>query len=364
MPENLARSIQQGILIAGPARCGKSQLVSAFTSMENIPLSVLTVDALLPYYLNSSEKYSEGKVAQAFIDEYLHRPRYMDSSNSTVRKPIDDIGSDTENIFNNIGLSESESSVSLIGKVLIAWATISKTNTWVAPELHAEFFYKKLLRDIPSLKIVVLLRDPREAVAAALYWRTFPKRIKNSRLVCIHKLLLWCLTASVGHRYSKESPNQVTVVYADEIESVRNFIFSDNDARDFNITLNYEQLHYSFMSDKGFLEPTGERSFMLTDNELYLIEKVAQPWFQGFEKKVYNVNVVTKIITFFARLILLLSILISYINPVSSKKFIDFLFSPYEQIKKSQNSIKNKLKNKLPQLFALYSKIRAVIYKK
>ena len=354
-----------GVLIAGPSRCGKSQLVSAFNRMENCPLSVLTVDALLPYYSRSSKKINGSANARTFIEGYLQRPRYMDSASTITRKPIDDILYDCDKLYDGIDFKNGEVSLSLIGKILAAWVTQSKKNIWIAPELHAEIYYKKLLYNIPTLKIIVLLRDPREALAATLYWRTFPHRIQSSHRICIHKLLLWCLAASVGLRYSRKSPNKVRVLYSKKIDVVNEFIFTSEKGQDFKVELNYEELHYSFNPNKGLLEPTGNFSFLLTDNELYMIEKIAQPWYSNFEKKVYKVNVATIIVTFFVRIILLISIFTAYFNPVMSKKIIDLLFAPYDVIKKAQNSIKDKLKNNLPQLFALYSKIRnGITYKK
>ena len=234
----------------------------------------------------------------------------------------------------------------------------------MAPELHAELYYKKLIKEIPSLRLVVLLRDPREALAAVLYWKTFPNRIKNSDCVIIHKLFLWCLAAEVGRHHAKTMPDLVSVVYLDDVNNIQSSIFgkflkhkTDIDKK---IILKQNSLYFSYDSLHGFLGPNGEYSHLLSAGELYMIETITKSWYTypDSSHKGYKATHIVRLNTLLVRGLLRVVILIAYIDPVAAKGFVDFLFSPTEQIYKLINSIKLKIKNSMPRLYLIIANAR------
>ena len=75
-----------GILIAGPARCGKSTLAAALVGDRNAP-AALTVDALFPAFRSS--KVLRSREARArFVRDYLRRPRFMDRHGEWFGVPL------------------------------------------------------------------------------------------------------------------------------------------------------------------------------------------------------------------------------------------------------------------------------------
>ena len=353
----------QGYLIAGPARCGKSQMALYLQQQSGISASILTVDALLPFFARSDIKYRK-EAAQQFLSEYLKRPRFMDAKRSNSRVPLDDMLVSEGDIINSIEYAELETAVTLIGKSLSQWTELESHSAWFAPDLHAELFYKTLTHDIPSLKLLVLLRDPREALAAALYWRTYPNRIKYSGRVFLHKLLLWCLAADVGWRYAKEMPGQVTVMYLNEVNDMQDNIFGklldtkyDSDARSL---LKPDSLYFSYDPVYGFIGPDGIRSPLLTDSEIYLIETLTSKWFTYNHNDDYSYEgtIGCRANILFVYTLLRVTLRIARLDPVAAKVFIDFLLFPIMQVRKWVNRLGLIIKRNTSRLLSVLINVR------
>ena len=54
-------------------------------------------------------------------------------------------------------------------------------NKWVAADLNAEMIFENLKKIKKDLFLIVLMRNPLEAICASLYWRNYPNVCENQR---------------------------------------------------------------------------------------------------------------------------------------------------------------------------------------
>ena len=320
-----------GILIAGPARCGKST-VSGIMREGNVDYAVLTVDALFPAFIN--EKLNTREESVKFIREYLLRPRYMNPEKTSVRCPADDMGDFFEPIIAALSdnIHFSSSTTDLISDSFDQWVLESGKEAWLAPDLHAELYFQKLISHSPNLQMIVLLRDPREAIAASLYWRTYPERMLGGWKIFVYKLFLWCLSAETGRRLVQQYPENVRVLFIDGYTNGSSDYHSDSLSDLMNSDLesfNNKAMYFSYEYKQGWLGPDGRRSKLLSDNEKKLIETVSQPWMNQQLPKDDMIGATIYMGVIGIRLTLSIAFMISrVINPGFGKAFIDWMIFP------------------------------------
>lgn len=317
-----------GILIAGPARCGKST-VAAVLAQDMAKIAVLRVDALLPAFrtvVNPTTIAGRKK----FIKDYLLRPRYMDPARLEVRCPADDMGDAFTAVLAKAKQLEASTPAGLIFATLDAWASESGRMAWVVPDLHAEIYFHEFIRDYPGLRMIVLLRDPREAIVASLYWRTYPQRIVGGRKNFVYKLLLWCLAAETGRRLERKFPRQVSVFWTHALKQP-----AASDRRlgslfpDITISaegINTEDMYFSYVDNYGWLCPDGNRREILSEKEKIIIGAVCRPWFDPGIRPVCDPFATVIVIAIRAMLVAVLTV--AKYRPGLSKNLLDWSFFP------------------------------------
>ena len=80
----------------------------------------------------------------------------------------------------------------------------NKRKKWVAADLNAEMIFERLKRIKKDLFLIVLMRNPVEAICASLYWRSYPSICQNSNKVFLYKLLSCKLTLFVAKKTKKK----------------------------------------------------------------------------------------------------------------------------------------------------------------
>lgn len=323
-----------GILIAGPARCGKSTLAASLVE-TNDSHAVLTVDALFPAFYSSKALQSLDERIR-FVSDYLRRPRFIDPNRTKVRSPADDIGDRIETVVEETVKKDASAPVSLIGAALDSWAENIGKSAWIAPDLHAEIYFKELIKLLPNLRMIVLLRDPREAVAASLYWRTYPKRVVGGWRMMLHKLLLWCLSADVGCRLSHAMPDRVGVVFADALqntsqgmmrEPLPGLVFPSRPV------MNETTPYFSYMEGRGWLGPDGCWQLLLSDQERCMIEQVSSPWF-SFQEASENSARGGRVSGWVIRSFLAIVLGIARFSPGKAKLLVEYALFPISHFRK------------------------------
>jgi len=323
-----------GVLIAGPARCGKSTLVQNISNESNF--SILSVDTLLPAFRKIVlPKTIKGR--KKFLDDYFARPRYMDPAKQVVRCPANDIGDYLEDVVAKVEHINSSAATNMIIAALDSWASEANKGAWIAPDLHAEIYFDEFSRENINLRMIVLLRDPREAIAASLYWRTYPQRCTGSRKVFIYRLLLWCLAAHVGHRLQNEMPDRVRVVFVDsfdEISSKDDISLLQNLKCSDIQNIDIESMYFNYVDNQGWLCPDGDRKYLLTKYETNLIEHLCQQW-TTLSAKPNKCGINFKLSLIGVRALLNFILVLSWFNAGMAKSSIDWLFFPVKSLRRT-----------------------------
>lgn len=168
----------QRIIIGGAARAGKSYL-AAQLSESGSNLFVLTADALLHVYRRRAAIRTK-EAARECLNEWFNRPRYMDPAQTITRRPIDDAGVPLSIILDKVRFPGVTTAVEIILAGLDAVAEVLGKDGWIILDLHPELYYPYYKQKCEDLKLLVVIRDPLESVAASLYWRNFPIRDRRS----------------------------------------------------------------------------------------------------------------------------------------------------------------------------------------
>ncbi len=323
-----------GTLIAGPARCGKSTLAASLVGKIDSS-AILTVDALFPAF-HSSKALRSLDDRIRFVGDYLRRPRFTDPNRETVRCPADDMGDSFEAVVAETVKEDTLDPVRLIGAALDTWAEKIGEKAWIAPDLHAEIYFESLMRVLPNLRMIVLLRDPRETVAASLYWRTYPDRLAGGWRMMLHKLLLWCLSADVGYRLSQAMPGRVGVVFANLPSQAVPEIFSEP-LPGFVIPsklISGDTLQYfSYTKGRGWLGPDECWQPLLSDQERCVIEQVCRRWF-SFPDRSGNCESGSHVFSLGVSAFLAIILGIARFNPGMAKSLMEFVLFPISNSRK------------------------------
>ena len=308
-----------GIIVSGPARCGKNSLVNHITNED---VGVLKLDALIKAFNKNNEKI-ENKCFLNFISKYLENPRYQDSYKKKKNFPYEFINLSADKILKNINFSKLSSS-QLIISIFDSWIKLKKKRCWIVPDLNIEFYCHELFRFKRNLYFIFLFRNPIEAITASLYWRYYPKKNKNAALL-IYKIILWNLSYFISVQIKKKRPNNVEVIsyedFSTDIKKTRLF-------KKFNLKLkefNNNTMYFNFKVDKGWLCPDGKFRSLLSENEKNLIQSTCL----DKKYKISNKSFVSYIVIFF----IFIFTTIAKINASTSKKILDFTFSPKLTIK-------------------------------
>lgn len=312
-------------LIGGPARCGKS-IVAQLLADAGGPVAALRVDALLHVYRGDNALLAMQE-KQDFLAAYLERPRYMNPERTETLRPIDDFLLTREETLKNIVVpTGSTDPISLIALSLDEMASQNTKPTWLALDLHSELYFRHYKKHIPALKLLVVLRDPAEAIAASLYWRTFPERRADSDQYFAYALFLWRLSVFVATELKRDFSDDIHIVWSNallqgEAKLPDHLIDAKIDLNK-KMSLMYNgQPYFSFDKERQqFLCPDGTWRALLNSNELAIIDK-----YTGFSES-GNAEVGKHNNNSFGISDVLLWV--AGKDPVFAKKLADWLFFP------------------------------------
>lgn len=273
-----AQSDSRPWMIGGPARCGKSSLARAVAATRRGP-AVLPVDALFPVYLKRRfPLFRRNK--QKILCDYLLRPRYTVPDRSESARPIDAFRTPIDVVVDAALAERTGHHITLFAAALDQLAQEQGRQTWLAVDLHPELQFPVLRRLVPDLRLAVMLRDPREAIAASLYWRTFPERVDRGDRQIRYHLFLWLLSAQIGFAMAEAHPDSVTIIDFNKL--IRGNDTRVNSALDLDpetFASAFDDLPlFSFDPGRGFLCPDRQWRPLLSTDEISLIETGAAHW--------------------------------------------------------------------------------------
>ena len=266
-------------VVGGPGRCGKTRLVNMLWENDG-PIAGFPLEGLFSVYLKRRFPFFRSQ-QKVILEEYLLRPRYIDATRRNAEQPIAYFRSPLTELKAALP-ADSGHQLSLVGWALARFASDNGRRTWAAFDLHPELIYPRLRRHIPGLKLAVMVRDPREAICATMYWRSDLQPGADRDRQFKHSLIMWCLGVQTGRRLARARPGDVFVFdfnalvagNAAECRRVAAQFHLDpkavRDAFDFVPDFGYEPAH-------GFLSPDGRRRQLLSETELAEISILTRP---------------------------------------------------------------------------------------
>ena len=175
---DLARISQQDLhekanfIVGGPSRCGKTTLVDMLFKQSGRVVG-LPVEGLLHIFYQRSYPLLMLQ-RRIVIEEYLNQPRITNEARTKRGRPIEFFDADVKDIASKIPGCVAHQ-LQLIAFCLDLFAQERGSEAWAVCDIHAERFFEMYQKWLSNLQLVMMLRDPREAACAALYWRNYPK---------------------------------------------------------------------------------------------------------------------------------------------------------------------------------------------
>jgi hypothetical protein len=257
-------------VIGGPGRCGKTHLALSLWNHDG-PVAGFPLEGLFTVYGRRRASFTR-KSSQLLLEEYLTRPRFTDVDRLASERPLDYLSSSIDVLCDEFPNGHRDP-IAMIGWVLERFAKENGRETWAAFDLHPEFRYPRLRRSIPGLRLVVMTRDAREAICAALFWRGDPgsRAARDARFK--HSLIMFCLGMQVGRGLARQWPDDVEILDFNALVS-GDRAERQHVARKFGISVDAVDAAYDFTPDfhfepdKGFHLPDGRWQNLLTATEL------------------------------------------------------------------------------------------------
>lgn len=270
-------------LIGGPARCGKSALAEALSHRDGA-LAVLRVDALLHRYLGEGPFRTDTE-ALSFLQTYLERPRYMNPQKSKTLRPIDDFPAPLEEVLDKVSPRAGMNGLGIIAAALDVMGRLRGKRGWVMLDLHPEIHFRTYADAIPELNLAVCVRNPLEAVAASLYWRTYPRRVVQAKRRLRHAAALWRLSVATSLSLRDAFPDRVTLISSNDMFAGEALLPPDLATTAPNFAQLFGGLPY-FASRRGkdgveFRCPDGSWQALLGDDEIAAIEPLRLIWWHA-----------------------------------------------------------------------------------
>lgn len=271
-------------LIGGASRSGKTLLTLALGDTPG-PVAGFPLEAVFHVYFRRKFPYFDAQRAR-IIHEYLTRPRYITGERTEVERPIDYMGLTTE-MLEKTAPRSIEDPIALIGWLLDQFSISMKRSSWAAFDLHPEFLYKSYLQSIPDLRLIIMEREPHAAIAAGLFWRTWPVAPPDRRQRFLLLLSLWHLSKMVSNLLIKENPRLVTRLSFDRLangdysEHSRLCSFFSLPPNSLSNSFDFTP-HFTFDPSLGFLGPDLTWRTILSAREMKEIDllqegKIANP---------------------------------------------------------------------------------------
>lgn len=303
----------QPTLIGGVSRSGKTLLASALQESSG-PVAGFPLEGVFHVYNRRTFPFFKAQ-RQRILCEYLSRPRYITGDRLQTASPKDYMDRLITKMQANIPSSITHQ-ISLLGWIMDQFADHQKCASWAVFDLHPEFFFEKYKKFIPDLRLAIMSRNPYSAIAAGMFWRSWPEappdRKKRFRLM----LALWHLSNIVSESLLQKYPSAVSrfsfdmLCNSDRQELSKLTVFFPVSADEIKRSFSFAP-HFRFSRERGFLNPEGNWEKLLTIEELKNIEDL--------EKGVISDPLIRYLLTFGAQApSLTRQILDAYLYPAKS----------------------------------------------
>lgn len=224
------------------------------------------------------------------MHEYLNRPRYMDAARTRVGYPHEYFNVDAENLIRELP-GTVDNPIALFGWLLDRYAAAHDKPHWAVFDLLPELRYTTYQRLIPGIQLAVMRRDPEEAIAEGLFWRTYPDPPVDRTQRFKSMLFQWCLSSVVTQSLLMRFGDDVTsfsfnrLLAADKDEQQRLAETFDMDRSAIQEAFAFEP-QFRFRRDQGFRGPDGVWRNLLTAEELKHIDAAVNGNARYFEIRI------------------------------------------------------------------------------
>ena len=313
----------KGIIISGQPRSGKSTFSKIFSN--NSKINALIIDLMVIDIIKKKILfYDDSKIV---IKSFLNNIRYQDSEKKIIRKPIDDILIEPEEIQQNIQ-KKYENNLELIFSVLNYWNKKKDRKIWVAPDLNAEFYFEKI-KQINDIGVLFIIREPIETIAASLYWRSYPKRIGGIYKI-IEKIIRWKVSLALMNKIAKENPERVNCIFFDKFKTLRlsKEIHPFLSKYNINFKTNYDlnKTYFNYDGDEKWYTPEKKWEKLLTNDEINLIKISCNP--SNISKKSKKVKFSLRFINLIIEILYIIFNGFAKFSPFTCHIIINFFFNP------------------------------------
>lgn len=262
-------------LIGGAGRSGKTTLAEVLLAHSR-SVAGFPLEGVFHVYLQRRFPFFRAQRAR-LLAEYANRPRYMDAERSKVEFPRDHIEADIESLAQQIP-DRIDHPIKLFAWFLDRFAAEHGRTGWAVFDLLPELRYTTYRRLLPGAKLIVMRRAPQEAIAEAVFWRSYPEPPEDRRRRFQNMLFQWCLSQRVSDQLAARYPDDV------HIFSFNALLAGDPDTRsglaeklaieidDINSAFAFSP-PYRFDGERSFQGPDGATRDLLTDNELTQVSR-------------------------------------------------------------------------------------------
>lgn len=267
----------QAWLIGGAGRSGKTTLAKVLLAHSR-KIAGFPLEGVLHVYLQRHFPFFRAQ-RNRLLEEYLDRPRYIDAQRTKVEYPRDHINTSATALIRDIP-DRVDHPIKLFAWILDRFAAEHGRTGWAVFDLLPELRYATYRKLIPGAKLIVMRRTPYEAVAEALFWRTYPDAPKNRRRRFQTMLFQWCLSQRVSDIHAARHPKDVFIfsfnalVTGDEVEQSRLANLLDMDISAVGDSFAFSP-PFAFDHEQGFRGPDGISRQLLTTDELEEIRLAA-----------------------------------------------------------------------------------------
>ena len=256
--------------IGGAGRSGKTTLANVLAA-HSATVAGFPLEGVFHVYLQRSFPFFRQQ-RERLLNEYLKRPRYMDAERSRVEYPTDHFDVDTQSIANEIP-DTVDHPIRLFGWLLDRFAASRGKQTWAVFDLLPELRYATYRKLLPGARLVVMRRDPAEAIAEGMFWRSYPDAPPNRARRFKAMLFQWSLSRAVTDAHKRRFGGDVVefafsrLVTGDTQELGRLADTFDMDPAAVRGAFDFKP-GYEHHTDKGFLGPDGTWRPLLSPDEL------------------------------------------------------------------------------------------------
>ncbi len=281
------------------------------------------VEGLLRSFFNKKHIFFHLR-KELILKRYMGMPRNIDKNKKIVARPIDFFDQSLDTIIDNIPNSVNHSML-LFAYCFENFSMESNKQYWAVCDTYPEFIFTKIKKKLPEIKLICMVRDPREVISSGLFWRTYPERSKKKADKLKYRLLLWLLSIDCIIKLSKKFKGDISIICFSDNLNLQSYEFVESDYSTFVKSYLKNKIPYYTFNKGKFYSMDGDWEKMLKENEINFIEKFCDPYLKNKNKN-KNKNSIT-IETFLFKLLLALSILLSNISYNTSRNFIGFIYA-------------------------------------